>query len=155
MYRDSFWKVWRMWDGISLFVIERARRTDRQRNKERARKRSPIFRWGLKLSCFSSTHTSSLLLSQPSSLIPPKNGPGLFDSWGKGEKEGDRKDTWGKSMPEISGLHLQGEEKEAGEETEERERVHWEKKINISQDFVVLILKTIECSLILCTHCCF
>lgn len=58
-------------------------------------------------------------------------------------------------MPEISGLHLQGEEKEAGEETEERERVHWEKKINISQDFVVLILKTIECSLILCTHCCF
>lgn len=58
-------------------------------------------------------------------------------------------------MPEISGLHLQGEEKEAGEETEERERVHWEKKINISQDFVVLILKTIECSLILCTRCCF
>lgn len=58
-------------------------------------------------------------------------------------------------MPEISGLHLQGEEKEAGEETEERERVHWEKKINISQDFVVLILKTIECLLILCTRCCF
>lgn len=58
-------------------------------------------------------------------------------------------------MPEISGLHLQGEEKEAGEETEERERVHWEKKINISQDFVVLILKTIEHSLILCTRCCF
>lgn len=58
-------------------------------------------------------------------------------------------------MPEISGLHLQGEEKEAGEETEERERVHWEKKINISQDFVVLILKTIERSLILCTRCCF
>lgn len=58
-------------------------------------------------------------------------------------------------MPEISGLHLQGEEKEAGEETKERERVHWEKKINISQDFVVLILKTIEWSLILCTRCCF
>lgn len=58
-------------------------------------------------------------------------------------------------MPEISGLRLQGEEKEAGEETEERERVHWEKKINISQDFVVLILKTIEWSLILCTRCCF